>query len=94
MAASARPATSSPDVNLGTVELVEGLLRKAGVPVKPELDPRAARAKGPLHHSSTLEPRPQYFFHLGVAVEGSKGVQWTHTDSESLRRAAALGRRF
>ena len=33
-----------------------------------------------------------FFFDLGLAVEGSKGVQWTHSDSESLRRAVAKGR--
>ncbi len=29
---------------------------------------------------------------LGFVVMGSKGVQWTHTTSEDLRRAAATGR--
>jgi len=94
MAASARSATSSPDVNLGTVELVEGLLRKAGVPVSRNWILGQLERRG---HSTTrarLNRALGYFFHLGVAVEGSKGVQWTHTDSESLRRAAALGRRF
>ena len=94
MAVSARTASSAPDVNLGTVELVEDLLRKAGVPVSRNWLLEQLERKG----HSTTRPRLNralgYFFHLGVAVEGSKGVQWTHTDSESLRRALVLGRRL
>ncbi|MDE1822226.1 MAG: hypothetical protein KGJ23_12190 [Euryarchaeota archaeon] len=94
MSASARSAPHAPDVNLSTVELVESLLRRAGVPVSRNwlLDELERRGH------STTRPRLNralgYFFRLGMAVEGSKGVQWTHADSESLRRAVALGRRF
>jgi hypothetical protein len=35
-----------------------------------------------------------FFFDLGLAVEGTKGVQWTRSDSEGLTRAAAEGRRL
>ena len=35
-----------------------------------------------------------FFIDLGLAVDGSKGVQWTHSDSEDLRRAVATGRRL
>lgn len=35
-----------------------------------------------------------FYLDLGLAVEGSKGVQWTHSDSESLRRAVAAGPRL
>jgi hypothetical protein len=34
-----------------------------------------------------------FCFDLGLAVEGSKGVQWTHTTSPSLLRSLAKGRR-
>lgn len=94
MAGSTKPSGTSPDVNLGTVELVEDLLRKAGVPVSRNWLLEQLEQSG----HSTTRPRLNralgYFFHLGVAIEGSKGVQWTHTDSESLRRALVLGRRF
>ena len=94
MSASARAAISSPDVNLSTVELVESLLRRAGVPVSRNWLLDELERSG----HSTTRPRLNralgYFFRLGVAVEGSKGVQWTHSDSESLRQAVVLGRRL
>jgi hypothetical protein len=94
MSASARATSHVPDVNLSTVELVESLLRRAGVPVSRNWLLEELERMG---HSTTrprLNRALDYFFRLGVAIEGSKGVQWTHTESESLRRAVALGRRI
>lgn len=34
-----------------------------------------------------------FCFNLGLAVEGSKGVQWTHTTSPSLLRSLTKGKR-
>lgn len=82
-----------PDVLLSTVERVELLLREADGPVSRNvLLDRLAEAG----HTTTrqrLNRALDYFFRLRLAVEGSKGVQWTHADSESLRRARATGRR-
>lgn len=93
MSTGARAVGPSPDINLSTVELVEALLRQAGIPVSRNwLLEQLARTG-----HSTTRPRLNralgYFFRLGVAIEGSKGIQWTHTTSPSLIRALAKGKR-
>ncbi len=44
---------------------------------------------------STTRPRLNralsFFFDLGLAVEGSKGIQWTHAKSPSLQSAVLTG---
>lgn len=84
----------SPDVNLSTVENVRRLLAKAGAPVSRNFL-LAELAKG---GHTTSRPRLNralnFFLDLGLAVEGSKGVQWTHNNSASLKRAQATGRRL
>lgn len=88
------PAVVPPDVNLSTVERVRRLLEKAGVPVSRNFL-LAELAKG--GHTTTrprLNRALNFFLELGLAAEGSKGVQWTHSDSASLKRAARDGRRF
>lgn len=85
---------ASPDVNLSTVEHVRLLLEKAGVPVSRNF------LLGELAKSGHTTTRPRlnraldFLLELGLAVEGAKGVQWTHSESQSLKRAQATGRRL
>lgn len=82
------------DVNLSTAETVQGLLERAGVPVSRNWI--LARLKEAGH--STSRPRLnrvlRHYLDLGLAVEGSKGVQWTHTNSPQLLYALAVGKRL
>ena len=90
----ARSVLASPDVNLSTVEHVRRLLERSALPVSRN-KLLALLAKG--GHTTTrprLNRALEFFFDLGLAVEGSKGIQWTHADSASLRRAQATGRRL
>jgi len=80
----------SPDVNLATVEHVRLLLEEAGVPVSRNFL-LGQLAKG--GHTTTrprLNRALDFFLELGLAVEGSKGVQWTHSESPSLKRAQSV----
>ena len=83
-----------PDVTLGTADAIRRLLVRAGVPVSRNRLLRQLARIG----RSTTRPRLnrvlRFYFELGLAVEGSKGVQWTHSGSASLRRAQATGRRL
>ena len=82
----------TPDITLSTAEEVRHLLEKAGVPVSRNWLLRELAASG---HSTTrprLNRALSFYLKLGVAVEGSKGLQWTHSDSPSLKRAQAVGR--
>lgn len=83
---------ADPDVTLRTVERVQALLQGAEAPVSRNwlLDQLADHG-----HTTTrqrLNRALGYLFGLELAVEGSMGIQWTHTKSESLRRAQATGR--
>lgn len=92
MAIATHRATSTPDVYLSTVELVGGLLEHASVPVSRNWLLARLKAEG---HSTTrqrLNRALSHYARLGVVVEGSKGVQWTYSDSASLKRASVLGR--
>lgn len=81
-----------PDVMLSTVERVQALLQDAQTPVsRSQLLDRLADCG----HTTTrqrLNRALEHFFVLKLAVDGSKGIQWTHSTSESLRRALATGR--
>lgn len=81
-----------PDIMLSTVERIQALLEQAETPVSRNwlLDQLAEHG-----HTTTrqrLNRALGHFFALELAVEGSKGIQWTHTTSQDLRRAAATGR--
>lgn len=93
MPAAAASTRHSVDVNLSTAEAVRSILEEAGVPVSRNWILAQLRAEG----RSTTRPRLNrvlgHFFSLGVAVEGSKGVQWTHSTSPQLLRAIAEGKR-
>ncbi|MBW3583653.1 MAG: hypothetical protein KY455_11195 [Euryarchaeota archaeon] len=83
---------ASVDVTLSTVEAVQSVLEKAKVPVSRNWILEELKKKGRGTVRQRLNRVLEYFFRLGLAVEGSKGVQWTHNESPSLRRASSMGR--
>jgi hypothetical protein len=85
---------ASPDVNLSTVENVRRLLEKAVVPVSRNYLLGELAKRGHTTTRPRLNRALEFFLDLGLAVEGSKGVQWTHSESLSLKRAQATGRRL
>jgi hypothetical protein len=84
----------SPDINLATVENIQALLQKAGVPVSRNWLLAELSKRGRTTSRPRLNRALDFFFGLGLAVEGSKGIQWTHSNSPSLQRARATGRRL
>jgi len=92
---NARPAMlESPDVNLATVENIQSLLQKAGVPVSRNWLLAELAKRGRTTSRPRLNRALDFFLDLGLAVEGSKGIQWTYSNSPSLQRARATGRRL
>ncbi|MCL4324085.1 MAG: hypothetical protein M1144_01255 [Candidatus Thermoplasmatota archaeon] len=94
MAIATHRGNAAPDVYLSTVELVGKVLERASVPVSRNWLLAQLKAEG---HSTTrqrLNRALGHYAHLGVVVEGSKGVQWTFSESDSLRRASVLGRKI
>ena len=93
MPAANADSRRSVDVNLSTAETVRSILEEAGVPVSRNWILARLQERG----KSTTRPRLNrvlgHFFSLGVAVEGSKGVQWTHNASPQLLRVIAEGKR-
>lgn len=81
------------DVQLTTVERVEAILREASVPVSRGFIHHALEARKAGTTSARLNRALDYFFKRGMAVEGGKGIQWTFSQSASLKRARAIGRR-
>ena len=81
------------DVTLGTTEVVMSLLAEAGDPVSRNW--LLARLKDLGHTTSRarLNRALRFCFNLGLAVEGPKGVQWTHTTSPGLLRSLTKGKR-
>ena len=82
------------DIQVSTLERVEGVLQAAGGPVSKTY----IHAKLKEAHAGTTPARLnralQYLYDHRMIVSGSKGIQWTFSGSERLRRAAALGRRI
>lgn len=83
---------NGPDVMLSTVERVLTLLEEAETPVSRNWLLDELSEHGHTTTRQRLNRALNHFFMLELAVEGSKGIQWTHNTSESLRRAAASGR--
>lgn len=83
-----------PDVNLSTAELIRDLLERAEGPVSRNWVLARLKRSGHTTTRARLNRVLSFYFDLGLAVEGSKGVQWTHSQSESLRRAVATGKRL
>jgi hypothetical protein len=94
MAARAQRTSSVVDVNLSTTELVQSILEKAGTPVSRNWLLSRLKASG----HSTTRPRLNrvltHYVELGLAIDGSKGVQWTHNMSPQLLYAVANGKRL
>lgn len=82
------------DVNLSTVELVQSLLEEVGTPVSRNWLLHRMSRQGHATTRGRLNRVLGHFFKLGLAVEGSKGVQWTHNMSPARRRAIAVGKRL
>lgn len=83
-----------PDVTLGTTEVVMSLLQEAGDPVSRNWLLERLKETGHTTSRARLNRALQFCFELGLAIEGSKGVQWTHTTSPSLLRSLARGKRL
>jgi len=83
-----------PDVVLSTVERVRHVLERAKVPLSRNEILRLLHASGHATTRQRLNRALAFFFDLEVAIEGPKGVQWTRSESESLRRAVHTGRRL
>lgn len=82
------------DVNLSTAELVESLLQEAGIPVSRNWLLERLRETGHQTTRQRLNRVLRHYFRLGLAVEGSKGVQWTHNLSPQLLYAVAVGKKL
>ena len=89
----AHPSAHHPDITLGTTEVVMSLLQEAGDPVSRNWLLERLKESGHTTSRARLNRALKFCFDLGLAVEGSKGVQWTHTTSQSLLRSLAHGRR-
>lgn len=68
------------------------LLQKAGDPVSRNWLLVRLRESGHTTSRARLNRALGFCLEHGLAVEGSKGVQWTHTTSPSLRKAVSKGR--
>ena len=94
MAARTHRLSITVDVNLSTTELVQSILEEVGIPVSRNWILARLRESG---HSTTrprLNRALSHYFKLGLAIEGSKGVQWTHNMSPQLLYAVANGKRL
>lgn len=70
------------------------LLREAGNPVSRNWLLERLKQAGHTTSRARLNRALQFCFNLGLAIEGSKGIQWTHTASPSLLGALAKGKRL
>ncbi|MGP8075008.1 MAG: hypothetical protein ACLP74_08375 [Thermoplasmata archaeon] len=93
MASSSVSSRHSLDVNLSTVELVQEVLEHAETPVSRAWLLKELADRGRSTNRPRLNRALRYFFKLGLAVEGTKGVQWTHNLSPNLQHALSVGRR-
>lgn len=70
------------------------LLQEAGGPVSRNWLLDRLRESGHTTSRIRLNRALKFCFDLGLAIEGSKGIQWTHTTSPSLLKALAKGKRL
>lgn len=89
-----RRESPGPDVALRTVERVRRVLERSRIPMSRNQLLRRLAESGHATTRQRLNRALSFFLDLGLAVEGSKGVQWTHSESEDLRRAVATGRQL
>jgi hypothetical protein len=86
-------STHRPDVTLGTTEIVMSLLQEAGDPVSRNWLLDRLKESGHTTSRARLNRALEFCIDHGLAIEGSKGIQWTHSTSPSLLRTLATGRR-
>jgi hypothetical protein len=82
------------DITLGTTELVMSLLQEAGDPVSRNWLLEKLKESGHTTTRARLNRALRFCLDLGLAIEGSKGIQWTHTTHPGLLRALARGKRL
>jgi hypothetical protein len=82
------------DVTLGTTELVVSLLKGASEPVSRNWLLERMKETGHTTSRARLNRALEFCIDLGLAVEGSKGVLWTHTTSPRLLQALRHGKRI
>jgi hypothetical protein len=70
------------------------LLQEVGDPVSRNWLLEQLKNSGHTTSRARLNRALNFCFEYGLAIEGSKGVQWTHTTSPSLLRALAKGKRL
>lgn len=87
-------ARGTVDVNLSTVENVEETLRDADVPVSRYYIHKKLKEAGRGTTPARLNRALGYLERMQCIVEGSKGIQWTKSDSPRLAWARAVGRRI
>lgn len=87
------PKPTEPDVNLGTLLNVEAVLRHVSIPVSRYYLLKELERAGRGTTQNRLNVALKYLFDHEMAIEGERGVQWTHSRSASLARAVATGRR-
>jgi hypothetical protein len=70
------------------------LLQEAGDPVSRNWLLALLKETGHTASRARLNRALSFCFDHGLAIEGSKGVQWTHTTSPSLLRSLSKGKRL
>ena len=74
------------DVTLGTTEVVISLLKEVGDPVSRTWLLQKLRESGHTTTRARLNRVLSFCLDIGLVIEGSKGVQWTHTTDPRLVR--------
>ncbi len=70
------------------------ILQEAGEPVSRNWLLERLKATGHTTTRARLNRALQFCLDHGMAVEGSKGIQWTHTTHAGLLGSVARGRRL
>lgn len=81
-------------MNLSTAEFVQSILEEAGIPVSRNWLLARLKESGRATTRPRLNRVLSHYFRLGLAIEGSKGVQWTHNTSPQLLYAIATGKKL
>lgn len=82
------------DTTLGATDVVIALLREAKDPVSRNWLLARLKETGFTASRARLNRALTFCFDHRLAVEGSKGVQWTCTASSSLLRSLSKGKRL
>jgi hypothetical protein len=87
-------AKPSVDIQVSTLERIERILQEAEEPVSKTYIHARLKELNAGTTPARLNRALQYLYDHRMIVSGSKGIQWTFSGNERLRRAAALGRRI